>query len=329
MYLLRFDMRSPAGGAATADLYRAAIEMAEWGEEHGCVATLVSEHHASPDGYLPSPLVLATAIAARTKRTPIIVGALLLNFYDPIKLAEDMAVLDIVSGGRVSYVVGLGYRPEEYAMFGIDMATRGKVMDQKLDALRRALAGERFEYEGRTVHVTPSPFTPGGPTLMYGGHSPAAARRAGRLGLDLFAEGGPASLGDEYRAAAAEAGVTPGNVHIPSRDMGTSVFVADDLDEAWAELGQHLLHDATTYREWMDEGSPAASRSEAATVEELRAEGGAYRVLTVDEAVAQIRAGAPLSMQPLCGGVPPELAWKSVRLAGTAVQERLAVSGDG
>src|SRR5687767_8530499 len=119
MYLLRFDMRSPAGGAATADLYRTALEMAEWGEDHGCVATMVSEHHASPDGYLPSPLVLASAIAARTTRTPIIVGALLLNFYDPIKLAEDMVVLDLVSGGRVSYVIGLGYRPEEYAMFGI------------------------------------------------------------------------------------------------------------------------------------------------------------------------------------------------------------------
>src|SRR5690606_33831682 len=133
---------------------------------------------------------------------------------DPIKLAEDMIVLDLISGGRVSYVVGLGYRPEEHSMFGIEMSERGKVMDQKLDALRRALAGERFTYEGRRVHVTPSSTSPGGPKLSYGGHSVAAARRAGRLGLDLFAEGGPASLGDEYRAAAAEAGVTPGTVHI-------------------------------------------------------------------------------------------------------------------
>jgi alkanesulfonate monooxygenase SsuD/methylene tetrahydromethanopterin reductase-like flavin-dependent oxidoreductase (luciferase family) len=234
-----------------------------------------------------------------------------------------------VSGGRVSYVIGLGYRPEEYAMFGVEMATRGKVMDQKLDALRRALAGERFVYEGRPVHVTPSPLTPGGPRLMYGGHSVAAARRAGRLGLDLFAEGGPESLREAYHAAAAEAGVTPGNVHIPTRDMGTSVFVAEDVDAAWGELGQHLLHDATTYDEWMAPGVPSASRSAAATVEQLRAERGAYRVLSVEEAAAQVRAGAPLSMQPLCGGVPPEVAWKSVQLAGTAVQQRLTVSEGG
>jgi alkanesulfonate monooxygenase SsuD/methylene tetrahydromethanopterin reductase-like flavin-dependent oxidoreductase (luciferase family) len=138
VYLLRFDMRAPEGCAPLTDLYRTAIEMAEWAEDRGCISTMVCEHHSSPDGYLPSPMVLASAIAARTTKLPITVGALLLNFYDPIKLAEDMIVLDIVSGGRVSYVIGLGYRSEEYAMFGVDMATRGKVMDRKLVALRRA-----------------------------------------------------------------------------------------------------------------------------------------------------------------------------------------------
>jgi alkanesulfonate monooxygenase SsuD/methylene tetrahydromethanopterin reductase-like flavin-dependent oxidoreductase (luciferase family) len=322
--MLRFDMRAPEGGAPITDLYRTAIEMSEWGEANGCLSVLLSEHHTSPDGYLPSPLVLASAIAARTTQVPIVIGALLLNFYDPIKLAEDMAVLDIVSNGRVAHVIGLGYRPEEHAMFGVDMAARGKLMDQKIDALQRALAGERFTYEGRKVHVTPSPVTPGGPKLMYGGHSTAAARRAGRLGLDFFAEGGDESLVDAYRAAAEEAGVTPGNAIVPTRASGTSLFVADDVDEAWRELGPYLLHDARMYREWLGDNSVASSRSDATTEEELRAEGGAYRILSVDEAVAQIRTGMPIGMQPLCGGIPPELAWKSVRLAGTAVQAKLA-----
>jgi hypothetical protein len=102
------------------------------------------------------------------------------------------------------------------------------------------------------------------------------------------------------------------------------VFVADDLDGAWRELGPYLLHDARMYREWMGDSRVASSRSDAETEAELRAENGAYRILTVDDAVAQVRAGRPLSMQPLCGGIPPELAWRSVRLAGTAVQEQLA-----
>jgi alkanesulfonate monooxygenase SsuD/methylene tetrahydromethanopterin reductase-like flavin-dependent oxidoreductase (luciferase family) len=322
--MLRFDMRAPDGGTPITELYRTAIEMAEWSESHGCVSTLVSEHHSSPDGYVPSPLVLASAIAARTTQMPIVIGALLLNFYDPIKLAEDMAVLDIVSNGRVSYVIGLGYRPEEHAMFGIEMASRGKVMDQKLDALRRALAGERFVYEGRQVHVTPRPITPGGPKLAYGGHSLAAARRAGRLGLDFFAEGGDDSLVEAYTAAATEAGVTPGFAYVPSRESPNSMFVAEDVDQAWRDLGPYLLHDATTYREWLGDNVVASSRSEASSVDELRAENGSYRIVGVDEAVARIRSGMPLAMQPLCGGIPAELAWKSVRLAGTAVQAGLS-----
>jgi alkanesulfonate monooxygenase SsuD/methylene tetrahydromethanopterin reductase-like flavin-dependent oxidoreductase (luciferase family) len=322
VYTFRFDMRAPEGGAPISDLYKAAIEMAEWGEGHGCVSTVISEHHSSPDGYVSSPMVLASAIAARTTTMPIIIGALLLNFYDPIKLAEDMAVLDVVSNGRVSYVIGLGYRPEEYAMFGVDLAMRGKVMDQKLDALRRALAGERFVYEGRQVHVTPAPVTPGGPRLAYGGHSPAAARRAGRFGLDLFAECDDAELMDEYTKAAEAAGRTPGFAYLPSRQSPTTVFVAEDVDQAWTELGDYMLHDARMYREWLGDNRPS-SRSDATTIDEMRAENGAYRVFTVDEAVEQVRQGMPLGLQPLCGGVPPELAWKSVRLAGTAVQANL------
>ena len=118
MFMMRFDMRAPDGGAPPAELYRAALEMAAWGEEHGCAAVAVSEHHASPDGYLPAPLVLAAAIAGRTQRLPVQVAALLLPLHDPIALAEQMAVLDLVSGGRVSYVLAVGYRPEEYAAFG-------------------------------------------------------------------------------------------------------------------------------------------------------------------------------------------------------------------
>ena len=324
MFMLRFDMRAPAGGPTTTDLYRTAIDMAAWGESHGCISTLISEHHTSPDGYLPSPIVLATAIAARTTTMPIVVGALLLNFYDPIKLAEDMVVLDIISGGRVSYVIGLGYRPEEHAMFGVDMGTRGKLMDHKLDAQRRALAGERFSYAGRTVHVTPAPVTPGGPALAYGGHSDAAARRAGRLGLNLFAEGGSQSLVDIYNEAANEAGVTPGFAFIPTKESPTTVFVADDVDRAWSEMGSYLMHDVAMYRDWMGDNRAASSRSEAVNADELRAENGPYRILSVEEATAQVRSGMPLGMQPLCGGLPPELGWPSVTLAGTAVQAALA-----
>src|SRR5262252_3947252 len=112
---MRFDMRAPAHGAPAAALYGAALDMCEWGERNGCVAVQVSEHHASPDGYLPAPLALAAAMAGRTRKIPIQVAALLLPLHDPIAIAEQMAVLDLVSGSRISHIVAVGYRPEEYA----------------------------------------------------------------------------------------------------------------------------------------------------------------------------------------------------------------------
>ena len=94
MYQLRFSMRCPDEGrsasevsAARSALYRTAVDMVAWGEDHGNVAAVISEHHSSPDGYIPSPLILASAMAARTTSTPIVVAALLGLLYDPVRLA--------------------------------------------------------------------------------------------------------------------------------------------------------------------------------------------------------------------------------------------------
>ena len=117
---MRFDMRAPATGAPRSDLYGAALEMAAWAESRGCVGAVLCEHHASEDGYLPSPMMLASAMAARTTTLPITIAAIVLPLYDPVRLAEEMAVLDIISNGRVSYVAAIGYRPVEYEMHGVD-----------------------------------------------------------------------------------------------------------------------------------------------------------------------------------------------------------------
>lgn len=99
MFTLRFDMRAPAQGAPAVELYAAATEMCAWAEGRGCPAAVLCEHHGSDDGYLPSPLMPASAIAARTERlalSPVVI----LPLYDPVRLAEEMAVLDIISNGR-------------------------------------------------------------------------------------------------------------------------------------------------------------------------------------------------------------------------------------
>jgi alkanesulfonate monooxygenase SsuD/methylene tetrahydromethanopterin reductase-like flavin-dependent oxidoreductase (luciferase family) len=324
MFLMRFDMRAPEIGAPTGELYAAALEMAAFAETRGAITAVVCEHHTMADGYLPSPLVLATAMAARTTTLPIMTAALILPLYDPIRLAEDMAVLDIISGGRVSYVMAVGYRPEEYEHHGVEFRRRGKLADEQLTLLLRAKTGEPFEHEGRRVHVTPAPVTPGGPRIIWGGGSPAAARRAARFGLDLFAQGGGPAVEEAYAAECAALGREPGFCMVPSTDMATTVFVAHDLDAAWAELGPHLLHDVTAYAALNPGNTHTASLSTATTVDELRAEDRTHRIVTVDEAVAMIRAGKPLPLQPLVGGLPPEIAWRYLHVVTDDVMPALA-----
>lgn len=317
MYLLRFDMRAPATGAPTTELYPAALEMSVWGETNGCVVAVISEHHCSPDGYLPSPIVLATAIAARTERLLVNVAALILPLYDPVKVAEDMIVLDILSRGRVSYVLGMGYRDEEYAMFGVERRRRAKILEAKIEALQSAFTGEPFEYDGRHVHVTPKPFTPGGPKLGLGGGSLVAARRAARYGLDLMASGSTPGLEEAFREEAARVGREPGACVIPD-GAPMAVFVADDLDRGWEKIGPYLLHDAKTYGAWLKD-QDTATKSGAQTVDDLRSEDGPYRVVTPAQAADIIRKHGMLNLMPLCGGAPPEIGWESLKLVANTV----------
>lgn len=324
MLILRFDFRLDENAPTTrADLFAAALDMTEWAERHNALTVMFNEHHSSPDGYLPSPLVMAAAAAARTTSVPISVAALLLLMYDPVKLAEDMITLDHLSQGRVSYTIGLGYRDAEYEMFGIDARRRGAIIEERIDVLKRALGGEHFEWEGRTIKVTPPPFTPGGPLLAYGGGSPAAARRAARHGMMLMAASSDPTLADIYDEEATRVGNPPGMAMVPGPDSPTSVFVAEDVDAGWDRYGEYLLHDARMYANWMGVDTKAASYSSADTVEALRAEDGNYRIVDPMGAIDLIRTHGMLSLQPLCGGIPPDLAWQSLDLLETAVLPEL------
>src|SRR5262245_42345924 len=214
--VIRFDMRAP--GLSPADnqrQYAAALDMAVFAEEHGFDMCVVSEHHGSPDGYLPSPLVLAAAIAGRTKRIPINVAALLIPLHDPLRLAEDIAVLDLASGGRVSIVTGLGYRPEEYEMLDQEWSKRGKRLDECLEVMLKAWTGEPFEYRGTTVQVTPRPVQQPHPMIMIGGSAPVAAKRAARFGFGFFPPVGDTELAQVYVDECARLGKQPGWVALP------------------------------------------------------------------------------------------------------------------
>jgi alkanesulfonate monooxygenase SsuD/methylene tetrahydromethanopterin reductase-like flavin-dependent oxidoreductase (luciferase family) len=208
--------------------------------------------------------------------------------------------------------MALGYRPEEFEMFGIDWDRRGDAAEEKLALLLKAITGEPFVHEGRRVRITPPPLTP--IQISWGGGTKPAARRAGRHGLGFFAETDADGLLEAYQTEARKHGHEPGQAALPAPGTPTTVFVAEDLDEAWAEIGPHMLHDIATYGEWNVNKQNIASLSAARTVADLRDEGGSYRIYPVDEAVDIVKSGGLLLLQPLCGGLPPELAWKYLKV---------------
>ena len=150
-FVIKYDMRLPAIARPSPQLYAAAIAQGVWADRNGFGTLMLAEHHGSDDGYLPSPLLLAAAIAAQTERMRIRVQALILPFHDPIRIAEDMAVLDIISRGRAEVTVAGGYVASEFAMFGVTLADRGRLVEEGVQAMRHAWTGERFVFRGRSV----------------------------------------------------------------------------------------------------------------------------------------------------------------------------------
>lgn len=294
--------------------------MSAWAETRGAVVAVLSEHHAAHDGHLPSPLILASAIAARTERLAILLAAVVLPFWDPVRLAEEVSVLDLISKGRAWYAFGIGHRLEEYEHFGVDMRQRGRLADENIALLLRLLKGEAVIHDGRRIHITPPCATPGGPPIMIAGGSPAAARRAARHGLGFISQVNSAGLKELYESECRTNGHEPGLTRFPDSGAPTAVFVADDVDRAWDELGPYVLHDAMTASAYRQGDHTVASISRAQNVEELRAAPGPYRVFTIDEAVAHLRGGQGLQLLPLCGGLPPDLAWPYLERAATAVE---------
>ena len=323
MFTLRFDMRAPSWAAPAADLYAAAIDMCAWAETRGAVLAVLSEHHGTDDGHLPAPLMLASAIAARTRSLAILLAAVSLPLWDPVRLAEEMSVLDLISRGRVSYAFGVGHRSSEYEQFGIDMATRGRVADEILAVLGPLVRGESVEYRGRTIRVTPPCGSPTGPMVLIAGGSKAAARRAGAFGLGFISQTDSPGLKGFYEEQCRAHGHEPGIIQFPVRGAPTAVFVADDVDAAWDALGPYLLHDAIMAASYRPHDDSVASITRADSVAALRAEDGPYRIFTPDEAAEYVRGGRLLPLHPLCGGVPPDVAWPYLgRAAAAAARAR-------
>jgi alkanesulfonate monooxygenase SsuD/methylene tetrahydromethanopterin reductase-like flavin-dependent oxidoreductase (luciferase family) len=324
---LRYDLRRSPDGASYAALYDAALDQCAWADTHGFDLVTLSEHHVTDDGFLPSPTLVAAAIAQRTRRLLISVSALLAPLADPLRLAEDLAVLDHLAGGRLSVVLGLGYREIEFDVLDVPFRERTQRLEAAARLLQQAWTGEPFSYRGHTVRVLPTPRTPGGPLLLVGGSAVASARRAARLGLGFAPAIDDPALIDAYTEACADAGHAPGIAQLPVGP--TFVHVTDDPERDWPRIVPHALHDAATYRAWQAPGNRSIVESTATDEASLRAE-GKYRVVTPAECVELVTGFgdfATFVLHPLMGGLDPDLAWSSLELVAAEVLPQLKRGG--
>lgn len=314
--IVRFDMRAPDFGAPRGRLFAAALEICEWADRQGLHMVQLSEHHGSEDGYNPSPLILASAIAARTQQLKLHTGALILTLHDPLRVAEDAAVLDHISNGRLSLTVGAGYVPSEFEMFGVDLKDRGRLMEDGVQAIRQAWTGEPFEFRGRHCQVTPRPQQEPGPPIYMGGSSKVAARRAARLG-----DGFITHLPDLYAAFEDEA-ARLGKRVLPFQKAGPGfIYVSEDPERDWQVIAPHALYETNAYGRWAVEAGVTSLYKPYENAQSLW-ESGDYAVLTPDQCIdfiASLDRFSGFNLHPLMGGLDPEFSWRGLELFANKV----------
>ena len=313
---LRFDLRVPPfATTAFAAQYAAALEITEWAEGIGVSTIVLGEHHGDPAGFMSAPLTLAAAVLARTRRAVVTVSAVLAPLHDPVRLAEQLATLDCLAPGRISVVLGAGYRKAEFAMAGVQRSRRGELVEECASVLATAWTGEPFEFRGRQVVVTPTPATPGGPHIAIGGKTVVAALRAARLRLPFSPATGDPAVAAAYREECARLGYDGVVEGLGDRPMRPGfLMVSHEPEATWAAIAEYAYYDASTYAAWQDD--PVRSDwvvPNLHSAEDLRAS-GRYLVLTPDECIALVRVHGGVTLHPLMGGIPPALAWESLRL---------------
>jgi probable F420-dependent oxidoreductase len=239
------SIASPPRGEHLERCVDEVIAEAQLAEACGFDSCFFGEHHQDTDGFLPSPLIVATAVAARTSRLRVGTSVILLPLHHPVRVAEDVVTLDIVSKGRVTVGVGIGYQAADFRAFAVPMAERVARFEEAIEILRRCWTGEPFSFHGEhhrleDVRILPRPVQRPSPPLWIGASVAAAARRAGRLAdafvstpsIDLATATG---LAEAYRAAAGEAG-RPAQV-VLMRDA----WVARARAEAEAVYGPEVM----------------------------------------------------------------------------------------
>ncbi|MGW1510607.1 LLM class flavin-dependent oxidoreductase [Streptomyces sp. NPDC002394] len=312
---LLFDLRNPEGWKRPwADHYAQNLEFCEEADRRGVGGLWFTEHHLFEDGYLPQPLTFAAAAAARTRHARIGTSVVLPALRKPAQLAEEAAVVDLLSGGRLELGMGAGYRVPEYSLMDADFTRRFRKTEEHIREVRRLWE------EGV---VTPGPIQ--NPVPLWGGfYGPRGARMAGRLGIGLLHISH--ELFPHYREGLVEGGHDPATARLSGL---LPIILADDPDEAWSRVAPYLAHQMNSYRQSSVEGTdkprPPIIHADEFRNRTSNAPWGALKILTPEDAAVQIKEmteGLPvehLIFWASIAGMPDDLTVRNVELVSEAL----------
>ena len=314
-----FDLRNPPRWHRPwRDHYSRSLQLCADAEHLGADSVWCSEHHLFEDGYLPQPLTFLAAVAARTSRARLGTAVILAPLRPPVQIAEEAAIVDLLSGGRLELGIGAGYRIPEFTAYGKDPARRYTSTDECVSEIRRLW---------REGGVTPPPLQDPVPIWM-GGYLPSGARRAGRHGAGLLSL--DPTLLAPYREGLAAGGHDPATARMAGH---VNLVLADDPEAAWPRLRDHLSYQWDTYRVYGVEGTdfpapepidPDAWRTPA------DGRPPRFEVLTPEDAAEGLRTrltGLPVAEVLLwasIAGMPDDLVERHIELMCTRLRPLVA-----
>jgi alkanesulfonate monooxygenase SsuD/methylene tetrahydromethanopterin reductase-like flavin-dependent oxidoreductase (luciferase family) len=284
---LWYDFRNPSQWQRPfSSLYRQVLDQIAWAETLGIGSVWLTEHHFVEDGYTPSPFPLAAAIGERTTTMRIGTNLIVAPLHNPVRLAEDAATVSLLTGGRFDLGVGQGYWAPEFAAFGRELRHRPSLLEESVELIRRAWAGEQEPFEGTrfrlpAVRVTPTPERT--PKLLVGAMADPAIERAARIGDGFL------STQNAHQPTYLDALERVGK----NRDEGQIfagqwAIIAEDPEREWARIGQHALYQMNNYISWGAFGPPDQVPTFADADQIVAA--GAYQLWDPATAVSELTA---------------------------------------
>lgn len=301
-----YDFRNPPQWRRRwEDLYAEILDVVSWSEAAGFDGAWVPEHHLADDGYMPSPLIALGAMAARTRRIKLGSAIALAPLYNPVRFAEDSAVLDILSGGRLEMGLAIGYRRRESAAYGADFGKRGRIFDEWLQIVTRLWSGETVDFAGQHFALTGAKIMPPAPRgripLYIGSFTGKAMERVARFGDGFIGSG---DLCDLYADKLREQGKDLASARVRSTEL--FLAVAHDPERAMNELAPCYHHVNNSYAEWFNEDQ-AVEGLKRMSLEEFKAS-GILQIMTPGDAIAMLKAKqARMPLEHVMMMMPPGL----------------------